>query len=91
MSICLIGVVLWSVGISAQQSLMRAILGKMIVKEKRGSAYGLFNMSYGISWFIGSTLMGMLYDQSLQLLVVFIILLQLFSLPWLLYVMKKQR
>lgn len=88
--ISLLGVILWAFGISTQQSLMRAIIGKMIVKDKRGSAYGMFNMLYGMSWFIGSTLMGILYDRSIGLLVGFIMSLQILSLPWLWYVMKKQ-
>lgn len=88
-TVSFVGVALWAIGISAQQSLMRAIVGNMISKEKRASAYGIFNMCYGISWFIGSVAMGMIYDQSIFVLVFFIMGLQLLSLPWLIVVVKK--
>ena len=87
--LCFIGVALWSIGISTQQSLMRAIVGNMTPKDKRASAYGIFNMSYGISWFLGSVLMGMIYDYSILWLVIFIMVLQLISLPWFFIVIKK--
>lgn len=86
-----IGVALWGVGMGAQQSLMRAIVGNMVAQHKRASAYGLFNMGYGVFWFLGSAAMGMLYDKSIVLLVIFILLLQLAALPWLIIVMKKSR
>lgn len=81
-TLCILGVVLWAVGMGTQQSLMRAILGNIISKNKRGSAYGIFNMGYGVSWFLGSVLMGLIYDYSLIGLVLFIITLQFLSLPW---------
>lgn len=84
-----IGVILWSIGIGAQQSLMRAIVGNLIPRTKRGSAYGIFNFAYGVSWFVGSILLGWLYDRSLFLLVLIIFFLQFASIPWLLVVLKK--
>ena len=32
--------------------------------DRRGAAYGLFNASFGISWFVGSACFGLLYDIS---------------------------
>lgn len=84
-----IGVVLWSLGMGAQQSLMRAIVGNLISINQRGSAYGIFNFGYGICWFLGSILLGLLYDRSLIWLVSAILLLQFASLPWLIIVMRK--
>lgn len=86
-----IGVALWVIGIGAQQSLMRAIIGKMIKSNQRASAYGIFNVGYGISWFLGSVCMGILYDYSIYFLIIFIIILQLLALPWLFIVRKKLR
>lgn len=83
-----IGVVLWSIGIGAQQSLMRAFIGNLISRDKRGSAYGIFNFGYGISWFLGSILLGVLYDQSRLLLVIIILALQLASIPWFIIVLR---
>ena len=33
--------------------------------NKRGSAFGAFNGVYGVAWFAGSAVMGLLYDHSL--------------------------
>lgn len=83
------GVAIWAVGLSAQGSVMRAIIGNMVPFNKRGSAYGLFNLSFGVAWFIGSVLIGIVYDRSVPWLVTFIMLFQFISIPLLIYVMKK--
>ena len=76
-----LGVALWSLGIGAQESLMRAIVANMVGLAKRGSAYGIFNTGYGIFWFLGSVLMGVLYDKSIFALVVFSVIIQLAAIP----------
>jgi MFS family permease len=48
-----IGIALWSIGVSAHESLMRAIVANMVPTSQRGSAYGIFNTGYGIFWFLG--------------------------------------
>jgi MFS family permease len=85
----LIGVILWSIGIGAHESLMRAIVANMIPKNKRGSAYGIFNTGFGVFWFLGSFLMGVLYDFSIPTLVIFSVAIQLLSVPLLWMVMEK--
>ncbi len=84
-----IGVALWSIGVSAHESLMRAIVANMVPIEKRSSAYGVFNTGYGICWFLGSFLMGVLYDISIFSLVIFSIFIQLLAVPVLWIVMNK--
>jgi MFS family permease len=81
-----IGVLLWGIGISAQESLMRAIVASMAPKNKLGSAYGVFNMSFGMCWFLGSYLMGVLYDISVIYLVVFSVVMQMIAVPILFFV-----
>lgn len=85
-----LGIVLWSIGIGAQESLMRAIIASMIPSNKRASAYGIFNMVYGIFWFVGSVAMGILYDWSVMSLVVFSVIVQLIAIPLLIMVMVKK-
>ena len=85
----LLGVILWSIGVSAHESLMRAIVAKMIPKEQRGSAYGVFNTGFGLFWFLGSFLMGILYDVSITSLVIFSLCIQLLAIP-LLCIVKNQ-
>jgi predicted MFS family arabinose efflux permease len=42
---------------------------------------GLFDATFGIAWFIGSWLMGVLYDKSIMLVVLLSAALQVLSLP----------
>jgi MFS family permease len=88
-SMIILGISLWSIGFGAHESLMRAIVANMTPQDKRASAYGIFNMSFGIFWFLGSFLMGALYDVSIPLLVVFSITIQLLAVPIMLMAMKK--
>ncbi len=76
-----LGMVLWGVSMGAQESIMRSSVAVMSSVEKRGSAYGIFNTIYGVSWFAGSLFMGILYSLSIAYLVVFSVLIQLISVP----------
>lgn len=90
LNFALIGIVFWGIGLGAQESIMRAAVAKMVPLEKRGSAYGIFNLCYGISWFIGSAIMGFLYDISLNYLIIFSVIAQLSSIPLLILITKSQ-
>lgn len=79
-----IGVGIWAIGMGTQQSIMRAVVGNLVPSNKRASAYGLFNMIFGLTWFAGSALSGLIYDHTIPWLVAFIILAQLLALPFLL-------
>jgi len=83
------GMVLWGIGMGAQESIMRASIAEMVPIDKRGTAYGIFNTGYGVCWFLGSALMGYLYDVSLVSLVVFSIVMQLASIPLFLKIRKR--
>ncbi len=76
-----IGMVLWGIGMGAQESILKAVVAGMVPPERRGSAYGIFNTGYGIAWFLGSALMGVLYDFSLVVLVIFSCVIQVIAIP----------
>jgi MFS family permease len=80
-NLALAGMALWGIGMGAQESIMKAAVAGMVPMDKRGSAYGIFNTGYGLAWFLGSALMGILYDQSISFLVAFSIVMQLASIP----------
>jgi MFS family permease len=61
--------VLWGIGMGAQESVLRAAIAQMTPLERRGTAYGVFNTGYGLCWFAGSALLGVLYDVSLPALI----------------------
>ncbi len=86
----LIGMILWGVGMSAQGSLFQAMLTGVIPREKRSTAFGLFDTGYGVAWFLGSAAMGLLYEKSILAVVAFSVVLQLAALP-VLFVANKKR
>ncbi|HZW29829.1 MAG TPA: MFS transporter [Isosphaeraceae bacterium] len=77
----LMGVILWGIGLGAQESILRATIAGMVPPERRGWAYGLFNAAFGIAWFLGSALMGFLYDAAPYELIAFSVVAQLAALP----------
>jgi MFS family permease len=85
----LLGMVLWGVGMGAQESVMRAAIAELAPFKRRGVAYGLFNTIFGISWFVGSLLMGFLYDFNPWYLVVLSMVAQLMAIPFLIFTVKK--
>jgi predicted MFS family arabinose efflux permease len=76
-----LGVVIWGVGMGAQESLLKPIVAGLIAANKRGTAFGLFDACFGVAWFLGSALMGFLYMRSIVGLVVFSVAAQLMALP----------
>jgi MFS family permease len=81
------GMALWGAGMGAQESILRAAIATMIPPERRGTAYGLFNAGYGLAWFLGSALLGYLYDVSLGGLVAFSVMAQVAAVSLLFSVM----
>ena len=87
-SLALLGMALWGLGMGAQESIMRAVIAEMIPASRRASAYGIFNAAFGLFWFLGSLLMGILYDLSVPAVIVCSVALQLASVPILLWMRK---
>ncbi|WP_448604706.1 MFS transporter [Thermoleptolyngbya sp.] len=85
------GMVLWGIGMGAQESIMKAAIAGIVPPQRRGSAFGIFNTGYGLAWFAGSALMGTLYDFSLTALVIFSVLIQALSLPVLYFLVRGAR
>jgi MFS family permease len=76
----LAGVVLWGIGMGAQESIMRAAIAELTPVERRGAAFGLFNMAFGVVWFAGSAALGWLYDASINALIAVAMGLQVVAL-----------
>src|SRR5579864_7984482 len=77
----LVGMILWGIGMGAQDSCLKAVIAPVIASPKRSTAFGIFDTGFGLFWFAGSAIMGMLYDKSLPALIAFSIVLQLAALP----------
>jgi predicted MFS family arabinose efflux permease len=87
----LLGMALWGLGMGVHESIIPAAVAPMVAPERRASAYGLFTAGYGIFWFLGSAVIGLLYGVSVPALIVFSMALQLAAVPWFLYVGRKTR
>jgi len=85
----IMGMALWGVGMGAQESIIRAVVADIVPKDRRATGYGIFNAGFGLAWFAGSALMGLLYDRSLVALATFSVAAQLASLPLLYSVHKR--
>jgi MFS family permease len=75
------GVALWGVGMGAQESILKAAVTSMVPKQSRATGYGIFECSFGIFWFLGSWLLGVLYDVSIPAMVVVSVVAQLAAIP----------
>jgi MFS family permease len=77
----LIGSALWGVGMGVHESIIPAAVATMVPQQRRPSAYGIFTGSYGVFWFIGSVIIGRLYDVSISALILFSVITQLAAIP----------
>jgi MFS family permease len=82
----IVGLALWGVGMGVQESIMRAAIANMMRSSARGAAFGVFNASYGLFSFLGSAIIGYLYDTSVIALVWFSVVSHLMALALLLYI-----
>ncbi|HCI55673.1 MAG TPA: MFS transporter [Bacteroidales bacterium] len=86
--LALFGMILWGIGMGAQESILKAEIANMVSTEKRGRAFGTFNAIYGLSWFAGSALMGIFYDFSIKALVIFSVTAQIIAAGVILYMLR---
>lgn len=77
----LIGAALWGIGIGVHESIIPAAVTPMVPTQRRASAFGLFTAGYGVSWFLGSALIGILYDWSVEATIAFCVVFQLAAVP----------
>jgi predicted MFS family arabinose efflux permease len=87
----LIGMILWGVGMGAQDSCLKAVLSSVVPSGKRSTAFGVFDTNFGFFWFAGSVIMGVLYEKSLFALIAFSVTLQLAALPVFIRASRAQR
>jgi len=86
-----IGMALWGIGMGAHESIMSAIVAKIVPFGSRGRAFGTFNAAYGGAWFLGSALIGYLYGVSIPALIAFSMVAQAASIPFIVVVARRLR
>ena len=73
----IIGICLWGVGMGAQESILKSSVAKLSTKETRSKCFGLFEGVFGLSWFIGSSVLGLIYEASMIAFIIIPIILQI--------------
>lgn len=87
--LALISAVIWGVVMGVHETVMKSAIADLTPMKKRGTGYGIFNTAYGLAMFIGSTLMGVLYDHSIVMLIAAAVVIQLAAIP-LFFLMKRE-
>lgn len=86
--LALVGSALWGLGMGVHESIIPAAVATMVPAQRRPSAYGIFTAAYGVFWFVGSVIIGKLYDVSISALIIFSVIAQLIAIPMFLRVRK---
>jgi hypothetical protein len=76
-----LGVACWALGMGAQESIFKAAIASLVPRERRGRAYGWFFAFFGLAWWLGSSIMGVLYTRSTGSLIAFSMSTQLLAVP----------
>jgi predicted MFS family arabinose efflux permease len=77
----LIGMALWGVGMCLHESILPAAVALMVPVQRRASAYGIFTAGYGVFLFLGSAVIGILYDISLPAVIAFSLVIEIAVIP----------
>ena len=59
----MIGMALWGISVGTQESILKAAISDRVPEDRRARAFGLFNTLFGLAWFAGSAVIGLLYDR----------------------------
>jgi MFS family permease len=87
----LVGAAVWGMGMGAHETIIPAAVGPMVQPQRRASSYGLFTAGYGTFWFVGSAIIGILYDHSLAATIAFCVLCQATAVPIFVLVGRRAR
>jgi MFS family permease len=79
--VALTGAAVWGLGMGVHESIIPAAVSPMVHREHRASAFGLFTAAYGVAWFLGSAVIGLLYERSLGAVVGFCVATELAAIP----------
>lgn len=88
-SIVMLGIILWGIGMGAQESILKAAVSTMIPKASRAAGYGIFELSFGLFWFLGSWILGILYEKSIIAMITLSVVSQLISVPF--YIISEKK
>jgi MFS family permease len=70
----------WGAAMGVHESTMRAAVADLVPTARRGAGYRTFTAVYGLAWLAGGTIIGALYGQSVQALIIFTLAAQALAL-----------
>ncbi|MBV8331626.1 MAG: MFS transporter [Candidatus Eremiobacteraeota bacterium] len=80
--VALAGAALWGFGTAVVDALLLALISSVITKRRGATTFGLFDLIFGVAWFAGSAVAGVLLDRSVLALAIFSAALQLAAIPF---------
>lgn len=87
----LLAMPLWGIGYAVQDTVLKAVVAQFLPEGRRSLAFGIFYSGYGTGWLVGSIAIGLLYEYSQLWLVVFVVAVQLASIPLFVVANARQR
>jgi len=75
-AVIILGIIFWGIGMGAQESIFKAVVAKIVPKAYRARGYGIFATVFGLFWFLGSLIIGSLYDVSFIWLSIFVVTME---------------
>ncbi len=86
----IIGILIWGGVMGIQESTMRAAVADLIAARRRGTAYGVFAVGFGVASLVGGALTGFLYDKSVHALIVTVLIIETVALLVFLTALQKK-
>ncbi len=74
--VAIVGSLAWGAGIGIFETVLRASIAESTTAARRGKVYGAVSAVFGTAWFVGSVVMGVLYDVSIGHIVAYVIIVE---------------
>ena len=86
----LAGSLVWGAGIGIFETVLRASIAESTAAARRGQVYGVMSAIFGTAWFVGSAVMGVLYDVSLEHIVAYVVIVEIAALVAYLWIYRSR-
>jgi len=74
--VAIAGSLFWGAGIGIFETALRASIAESTAADRRGRVYGAVSAVFGTAWFVGSVVMGVLYDVSIGHIVAYVVIVE---------------
>lgn len=78
--LAIIAIIFWGCTMGIHETILKAIIADIIDPSNRGKAYGIFNTIYGLSFLIGSSLIGLIYNYSIIAIIIMVLIVEFISI-----------